>query len=267
MTETALAVQEEKALMARLAELGGTGVAGLDNLRPGDVGMPPRLRISQQNRPIELGGDAEAQPGTIVNSLTNEVHQSLEIVPLVFLPRTRVMWPDAFDTGNDPLCISDDGDHPLPADSPRVMTNRQPGPCAECVYSKFGENGEAPPCKLQRNFLVMTIGDKVEPAILTLQSTAIASAKQLTSLAMTQGIKNAVTFTTQKIKSDQGQWFVPAFAKGRALTPAELVDVAEQRNDLKNLVISADIESHATNGFSDAVDAPITEEEMDAIPF
>lgn len=260
-----LAVAEEKALVARLAELGGTGVAGEENLRPGDVGMPPRLRISQQNRPIELGGDEEAKPGTIVNSLTNEVFESLEIVPLVFLPRTRVMWPDTFDTGNDPLCISDNGDTPLPADSPRVMTMRQDGPCNTCPFSQFGDDGTPPACKMQRNFLVLTVGDKVEPAILTLQSTAIASAKQLTSLAKTQGIKTAVVFTTQKIKSDQGQWYVPAFAKGNSLALEQLVEVAEQRNALKNLIVTADTEH--TNGYDSDPAAEFVEEEMDAIPF
>jgi len=268
--ETALTIQEEKALMARLQELGGMGIAGTENLEQGDIGMPPRFRISQQNAPIELGGDEEAPPGTIVNMLTKEVYQSLEIAVMMYLPTTRVMWPTPYNAGNDPLCISDDNKNPLPPDSPRKMTNRQPGPCATCPFAQFGELGEAPACKKQRNFLVLNLGETPEPAILTLQSTAIAPAKLLTSMSLAQQSKkkqNAILLVTQKIKNDFGQWFIPVFAKGRELTLKEQVEFAEQREDLKNLIITADIEVHDANGFNDDPAAEYVEEEMEAIPF
>ena len=161
---TELAVQEERALLAQLEESGALFVAGEENLAPGDIGMPPRLRISQPNRPIEASTTV-APPGSIVNTLTGEIYEDgLEIVPLVFLPRTRVMWPEDFKTTNDPLCASDDGVMPSQSADNRTLTSPQLGPCADCPFSQFGENGEAPPCKLQRNFLVMVVdGDEPEP--------------------------------------------------------------------------------------------------------
>lgn len=267
MTEMGIVVQEEKALQAFLDQH-QLGVAGEENLRQGDLAMPPRLQISQQNRPIEFG-DVQVDPGSIVNSLTGQVYPNgVNIVPLVFLPRTRVMWPQTFSTSNDPMCVSDDGDKPLGPDSGRVMTNPQQGPCAECQYSRFNDDGTPPPCKLQRNFLVMVVeDDAMEPAILTMQSTALASAKQLTSLAKTQGVAKTIRFVAQEMRGDSGQWYVPAFAKGRKLELSELVAIVESRDDLKNLVVTADLDAHSTNGFN--TDVAGEEEQFDAesIPF
>jgi len=266
--ETALATQEEKDLEILLASV-DLSVAGEENLEPGDIGMPPRLRISSQNRPIKVG-DQTAPPGSIVNTLTNEIYKhGIDIVPLVFLPRTRVMWPAEFNANNDPLCASDDGHMPAESSENRTLLNRQSGPCEVCTFGKFGDNGEAPRCKMQRNFLVMLV-DSGEPAILTMQSTALTSARQLTTLAKTQGIRKSIKFVTQLQEGDQGTWYVPAFAKGRKLTNGEILALVEAKEELKNLVIAADVSDvmqengHGSNGGSGGNSGHVEEDE---IPF
>ena len=225
--------------------------AGLETLEPGDTGMPPRLRISQPNRPIEIGGE-EAQPGMIVNTLTGEYSETINIVPIVFLPKTRVMWPVMYSADSTPECVSDTGLKPTPrADT----TNPQPGPCVTCPMAEF-VNGQKPRCTLQRNFLVWVV-ETGEAAILTMQSTALKEARQLTTLAKTAGLKRTIKMTTLKVKDDRGSWYVPRFSRGDNLPAEEIVNLVQVRNELKNLVISADI----------VEDTAVSEPEDDEVPF
>lgn len=216
---------------------------GMDNLEPGDTGMPPRLRISQRNRPIDVG-DQEAPAGSIVNTLTGEIFGTgVEIVPIVFFPTTRVMWPATFSADNDPMCLSDDGEKPIEGNG-RKVTSPADGPCSECTFSQFGENGEPPACKRQRNFLVLLV-DSMEPAILTLSSTALKSARHLTTLARTQGLRKSVMMTTREEVSDKGRWHVPAFLQGGKLDAVSILSIIERRDELQNLVITADTDTEA----------------------
>jgi hypothetical protein len=241
MTELALRKEEEQALLAQLENM-DLSVAGEENLQPGDIGMPPRLRISQPNRPITVGEGA-APAGTIVNTVTGEVAEALDIAVLVFLPRTRVLWPAEFATTNDPECLSDDGDYPAENSDMRKLSNPRSGPCATCPMAQWSEEGVPPRCKVQRNFLVMVYPDDgdPEPAILPLQSTAIKSARQLTSLAKTQKLRKTVRFMTSEVKDERGMWYVPLFGKGRKLEPAEIMALVEARDELRELIITADV--------------------------
>lgn len=238
MNEKALTVAEEQALA--LLDPADLLPAGMDNLEHGDTGMPPRLRISQANRPIMIG-DESAPAGSIVNTVTGETFDRIEIVPLVFLPPSRVMWPANFSADNDPRCLSDDGKFPFTGNGGRLVTDQQSGPCEVCPWTRFGDD-TPPQCKRQRNFLVLIL-DSMEPAILTMQSTALKAARNLTTLARTQGLRKSVVFVTRLEKSDKGQWHVPAFVKGRKLTTTELLAIVEAKGEFANLVIQADIES------------------------
>ena len=256
MTETTeVTVREEQYTDIMLPPDFDDGVAGEENLRPGDVGMPPRLRISQQNRPIE-----GTNPGEIVNTLTGEKYSAVEFVPMMFLPTTRVMWPEQFSADNTPLCVSDDGEHPL-QDMNRATTP-QAGSCAQCPYSQFTDDGP-PACKSQRNFLVLTLPD-YEPAIVTMQSTAIATAKQLTALAKMARLRKTILMTTRLVDGDKGTWFVPVVVIGHKLDNADVLLAAEFRNELKNLVITADVED--MNGATPTKE-PILYDDNDEVPF
>jgi len=232
--------------------------AGMGNLEAGDVGMPPRLRISQPNRPVTIGGE-EVTPGNIVNTMSGESWDSVAIVPIVFLPRTRVMWPKEYNADNAPECVSNDGK--LPDLARADVTNPQPGPCATCPMATFPEGGGKPRCSEQRNFLVWLV-EAGEPAILTLQSTAIKEARHLTALAKTTGLKKAVKMTTVKVKDSRGSWFVPQFSRGDALPVESIMALAEARDELRNLVINADTEAAGGNG-----NVHFEEDDLNEMPF
>jgi hypothetical protein len=103
-------------------------------------------------------------------------------------------------------------------------------------------DGEPPRCKRQRNFLVWLI-DQEEPAIVTMQSTALKEARHLTSLAQTSQVSGKSIFlTTRKIKDDRGGWFVPAATKGRKLDRSALPAIIEAKRELENLVVAADVD-------------------------
>lgn len=262
MNDKALAVQAEqdaeRALAALLADDENALLpAGLDRLDPGDTGMPPRLRISQPNRPIKIG-DEKVDPGMIVNTLTGDTFRALEIVVLVFLSKTRVMWPSAFNADNAPECLSDDGKRPSPPSGVRKATNPQAGPCETCGWAQFGEDGAPPRCKVQRNFLVWLV-EQAEPAILTLQSTALRAARNLTTLARTKGLRSSVMFVTQEIEDGRGSWVVPAFTNGSRLSAVQQLAILEARDELKNLVVGADVEQ-------DDFDEPVAEDSDDERP-
>jgi len=200
--------------------------------------------------------------------LTGEVYQhGVDIVPLVFLPRTRVMWPDQFDAGNDPLCASDDGEYPALAGDNRTLLQPQRGPCDSCPFSKFSDEGTPPRCKMQRNFLVMTLNGDPSPAILTLQSTSLEGARQFTTLAKTQGLGKSVKFTLRRVSDDRGTWYVAAFAKGRKLEPSEILALVEARDELRNLVITANVEERANGVSHDDIPPQHSDVDGDAIPF
>lgn len=222
---------------AELAELAGLDLMpeGIEDLEQGDFGLPPRLRLSQPNRPIEVNGK-EVEAGKIVNSMTGDEWDSLQIVPLVFMANTRVMWPETFSTDSKPECASDDGQHP---NLTRLdLTNPQSGPCATCPMAQFVE-GKKPRCSNQRNILVWIV-DVNEPAILTMQSTALKEAKQLTSLVKMTGIKRAIQMTTYKVKDSKGTWVIPQFSRGDDLPIDQIKSLIEMKRELANLVITAD---------------------------
>jgi len=234
---------------------------GMENLEPGDTGMPPRLRISQRNRPIDTGA-GEAPAGSIVNTLTGEIFEAgVEIVPIVFFPTTRVMWPPTFSAENDPMCLSDDGEWPYVGVG-RKVSDPQSGPCESCTYAQFGDDGTPPTCKRQRNFLVLLV-DSMEPAILTLSSTALKSARTLTTLARTQGLRKSVMFTAREMDNDKGRWHVPAFTAGNKLAAPVVLAIIEQRNELANLIITADVDDVEQV----TIDPQPDFEESDELPF
>lgn len=238
---TVLTVAEQEAQKA-LAQLDPSDLmpAGVERLEPGDTGMPPRLRISQPNRPIKIGDD-KVEPGLIVNTLTGQTWTDLDVVVLVFLTKTRVMWPLNFSADNVPECLSDNGEYPAEPSDVRQMTKPLAGPCDECREAQFGADGDAPRCKKQRNFLVWLVEQK-EPAILTMQSTALRAARHLTTLARTKGLRSSVLFTTTSVEDNRGSWVIPAFTAGRRLTASEILELVEVRGELQNLVVGADVE-------------------------
>jgi len=229
---------------------------GVENLKDGDVGMPARLRVSSQNRPMQIN-DQPVTPGLWVNTLTGHIYeQDLHIVVLMYMLDTRVMWPEKFDSENSPVCKSNNGAMP----DGENATAPLPGPCNTCPMGQF-VNGEKPQCTRQRNFLVWVI-ETQEPAILTMQSTSLKSARTLTALAQRTGLRKSIFVSTITQSDSRGTWVVPTFIQGDPIVGKEILQLAQLKNELKNLVVSADIGEYP----EDSNPQPI-EIEADEVPF
>lgn len=262
----ALTELSDAEIEARLAAL-DMRPGGSDDLTAADLALPPRMRVSQPNRPITLANGEDAPPGTFVNTFTGEVlGTTVETVLLAFLDDTRVMWPLKFSTDNDPECASDDAARPSAPTDFRPLTNPQVGPCASCPFAAWGDE-ESPRCKFQRNFLLW-LTESEEPAILTVQSTALKPAKTLSTLGVRAKMRQTVYVSAMEMKDDRGNWYVPVYTKGRRLDARTALFLHGEKDALKDIVIRADAD--AIDGEYSVVDtAPsVTEEHAEEeMPF
>jgi hypothetical protein len=95
-----------------------------------------------------------------------------------------------------------------------------------------------------------------------MQSTALASARVLTTLSRTKGLTSSVAFTTQSMEDGRGSWMVPAFTAGRRLKASEQLAIIHAKVELENLVVTADVADEAS-----FEDAPADDETQDEVPF
>lgn len=241
MTENALTITEEQAL-ARLAQLDLSKPGGYKNVKREDIGRAPRIRISAENRPLTVG-EIEIPRGHFANTMTGQDYgPEVEFVFLRFGNDTRVMWPLQYNADNDPLCASDDGITPSVGTPQRPLTSPQSGPCAQCPSAQFGQNGEAPRCKRQRNFLFWLV-ETQEPVLFTVQSTGLTPAQTLTNLALQAKYQTTIYANTVKMKNARGVWFVAEYRKGRPIKATLSLELYELQKSLATLDIIADLEA------------------------
>jgi hypothetical protein len=92
----------------------------------------------------------DARPGQFLDSLTDEVHDSIVLVPLR-TSKGRVLFPPGeIDLDAEPICRSDDGIVPSP-----YAKQQQSRTCATCPMSRW-VGGKKPPCSDKRRMLVAT---------------------------------------------------------------------------------------------------------------
>lgn len=124
-----------------------------DGVNPDKVrAIFPQIKLIQGTT---RGVDAR-DTGRFIHSDTGQIEDAIEVIPLIATDQ-RSFFEDGVDA---PACVSYDGIAPAPnqplwtkpvvAIRGKGMVSQeglwQPRFCAECRYSKFGENGEAPDC-------------------------------------------------------------------------------------------------------------------------
>lgn len=123
---------------------------------------------------------------------------------------TRVYFPDAYDGSNTPpACASNDG----------ITGVGEPGgKCATCPLSKFGPNGERPPCS-QRKLVLLLPKDSVLPLVLNLPPSSVGELERyfLRLSAKSKFLFQVETsFKLEKDKSSGGVTYskaMPSFSK------------------------------------------------------
>ncbi|MHC4621924.1 MAG: hypothetical protein ACYTEQ_29650 [Planctomycetota bacterium] len=264
----ALAEQELEKLLANDPNL--LDMWGGENIEEGDTGQPPRLKIRQPTT------DADDVPeGHFYNTLTGEHWEALEVVPVLPLGPTYIEYYRPFERGQSPFCASNDGVMPRESTDQRPLLDRKPGPCASCPQASWNGD-EKPLCTRQRNFMLM-IRETGEVLHLTWERSANKSAKQLTALMKSVGIRKSIFLTLKHTVNEKGKFYVPMASGGKKLDTKELLNVIEARAEVDRLVKSGAIQIVAEedydtpdgNGASHASDAGNMGEvdESDSIPF
>lgn len=221
-------------------------VVGAEVLDRSDI-ILPRVRLRQPTSKFGTPQNA----GQFHNNLTETFVEQIEAVPLR-VAKGRVMWPAAYSGDNAPECASDDGTQPRANGG---LTNRQPGPCAVCPMSQWGENGVPPRCSLVYTYLFADRNDDM-PFLLSAMRTSAKAAKKLNSLIKMFGIRKTIIVRSELVNNEQGQWYEFVFQAGQPLTPDEVKHYGEMAASLAGVAMVVDTEV-GTEATADFIDEPL----------
>ena len=194
--------QDEKALQEMLKPAPGT-----EEITSEDITMP-RIRLLQdQSTEVKA---KEAASGKLKHSLTGEIYESLEFIPIA-MHKSRIMF-DIDNRSGAPLCRSND-----------TKIGSDGTKCSECDNATWKDN-KPPICNMIFNYLIIQpkeIGVVFMPSILSLMKTSAQAALKLNmSVEITlprQPFWNKVWKVTPRIKP---------FKKGEAY----ILDVQQLRD-------------------------------------
>lgn len=183
----------------------GSMPLGIDDLRP------PILKIVQgQTRNVD-----PKKIGQYHFSLDGSYHEEFPVVFVGLTNKSRAFRKKIEAGGSlddPPLCASDDAIMPRSHEQAAVLSA---GPsCGQCPFSRFGANGEAPPCAEQWNFLGLTYEEEPIPFLFRVQGLAIRAAKQFIQpfYWKKRALFTALTTMSTTLKAgNQGSAYIPSF--------------------------------------------------------
>lgn len=211
-------------------------VLGADVLDRSDMIMP-RVRVRQ---PVSKFGTPQ-DAGKFHNNLTEVFAENIEAV-ILRVSKGRVMWPEAFDGTNEPVCASDDA--LIPREGNR-LSNKLPGPCPSCPMVQWGDDHEPPRCSLVYTYLCTDRSSDDMPFLLSAMRTSAKSAKKLNTLIKMFGIKRSITIKSTLVNGDQGQWYELIFQVAATLAPEEIQRYAGMAASLAGVTMTVDTENTA----------------------
>lgn len=200
-----------------------------------DVRIKPTNLILVQNGTREPQG---ARPGQILDVLTGQAYDQLEVVPLRRSIQRVMFPPGELDLDAKPICRSSDGVVPSPfAEHPQALR------CATCQYSQWKKvNGVSvkPRCSEKYRLLVIKKDEGV-PRYLSVGGMGIAplklrleAIKQDVEISRRKGTKLDLfdyffTLTSDEIKGKTGRFYVLRFDNlQRVKNPSEFGPLFEE---------------------------------------
>lgn len=224
-------------------------VAGSETLDRSDI-ILPRVRVRQ---PVSKFGTPQ-DAGKFHNNLTEQFSDEIQAVVLR-VSKGRVMWPGTFDGTNEPVCASDNAIQPREGNG---LSDKQPGPCAECPHAQWGEAGEPPRCSLVYTYLCADRGQDDMPFMISAMRTSAKSAKKLNSLIKMFGIRKSMAVKSTLVNGDQGQWYELLFQVAETLAPDEQRRYAGMAASLAGVTMTVDTEN--------TVDGSLTADDFEGVP-
>jgi len=200
---------------------------GAQNISQEDLALP-FLKILGQLSPEVNKRDGKyvegAEPGKIINTVTNQLYDSLEVVP-VFYKRQYIEWQDRGTSTGAPVAIHE-------ADSDIVsQTTRGKDYKDRLANGNYLDN--------TASHFVLTLGDTPSTALISMKSTQLKVSRKWNSMMMgikMQGKNGLFTpptyshiykLSTVQMSNDKGTWFGWDVSKVGPVTDKTIYDSAK----------------------------------------
>jgi hypothetical protein len=220
-----VATKKEGALATNLFEADAN--KGAQNISQEDLALP-FLKILGQLSPEVNKRDGKyvegAEPGKIINTVTNQLYDTLQVVP-VFYKRQYIEWQDRGTSTGAPVAIH-------AADSDIVsQTTRGKDYKDRLPNGNYLEN--------TASHFVLTVGDNPSTALISMKSTQLKVSRKWNSMMM--GIKmqgknglftpptysHIYNLSTVQMSNDKGTWFGWDVAKVGLVEDKNVYDMAK----------------------------------------
>ena len=220
-----VATKKEGALATNLFEADAN--MGAQNISQEDLALP-FLKILGQLSPEVNKRDGKyvegAEPGKIINTVTNQLYDSVNVVP-VFYKRQYIEWQDRGTSSGAPVAIHEAGSDLI------NQTKRDASYKDRLPNGNYLEN--------TANHFVLQLGDNPQTALISMKSTQLKVSRKWNSMMM--GIKmqgknglftpptysHIYTLSTVQMSNDKGTWFGWDVAKVGPVTDKSTYEMAK----------------------------------------
>ena len=222
---TQVTTKKEGALATNLFEADAN--QGAQNISQEDLALP-FLKILGQLSPEVNKRDGKyvegAEPGKIINTVTNQLYDSVDVVP-VFYKRQYIEWQDRGTSSGAPVAIHEAGSDII------NQTKR------DASYKDRLPNGNY--LDNTANHFVLQLGDNPQTALISMKSTQLKVSRKWNSMMMgikMQGKNGLFTpptyshiykLSTVQMSNDKGTWFGWDVAKVGPVTDKSAYEMAK----------------------------------------
>ena len=220
-----VATKKEGALAVNMFEADAN--KGAQNISQEDLALP-FLKILGQLSPEVNKRDGKyvegAEPGKIINTVTNQLYDSVDVVP-VFYKRQYIEWQDRGTSSGAPVAIHEAGSDII------NQTKR------DASYKDRLPNGNY--LDNTANHFVLQLGDNPQTALISMKSTQLKVSRKWNSMMMgikMQGKNGLFTpptyshiykLSTVQMSNDKGTWFGWDVAKVGPVTDKGIYDMSK----------------------------------------
>ena len=220
-----VATKKEGALAVNMFEADAN--KGAQNISQEDLALP-FLKILGQLSPEVNKRDGKyvegAEPGKIINTVTNQLYDSVDVVP-VFYKRQYIEWQDRGTSSGAPVAIHEAGSDII------NQTKR------DASYKDRLPNGNY--LDNTANHFVLQLGDNPQTALISMKSTQLKVSRKWNSMMMgikMQGKNGLFTpptyshiykLSTVQMSNDKGTWFGWDVSKVGPVTDKGIYDMSK----------------------------------------
>lgn len=189
-------------------------VEGTQDLTREDLQIPQITLVQATSKKVP---DANKHGGEFYNNLTGEFRETINAV-LLAESKGRVCFDRTFDGDSDPLCGSDDSISPraeyfgaqIHDSKLNIDAVISDNTCAECPFSKFGEDGTPPMCAKSYTYGMLD-AETMLPFVISAQRSSMQAGKQLNTIAKTLGRRKYINISSRYVSNDKGNYYVLGF--------------------------------------------------------